>query len=293
MAAMNPLLKTQNLSKHFGGLQAVEGVNLDLNEGEIRAIIGPNGAGKTTLVSLLSGRLRPSSGSIHLNQKDITSYSASRKVQSGIVYTFQVTSLFSNLSCYENVALAVQRIKKREDGIWPLRESDIRINVRRILEQVGMPENEDVIAGNLPYGHQRLLEVAMGLAASPQLLILDEPTQGLAESEINHFCGLIRELSDSMTILLIEHNMQVVLELAEQITVMDQIRAEFWQKGILRKSKPIPRCRNPIWVYNVEIGSNQLPLRSGRSSSPGQSAFGTGRNPRTPGTQWSRQDHPA
>ena len=213
MAAMNPLLKTQNLSKHFGGLQAVEGVNLDLNEGEIRAIIGPNGAGKTTLVSLLSGRLRPSSGSIHLNQKDITSYSASRKVQSGIVYTFQVTSLFSNLSCYENVALAVQRIKDREDGIWPRRESDIRINVRRILEQVGMPENEDVIAGNLPYGHQRLLEVAMGLAATPQLLILDEPTQ-----------GLIRELSDSMTILLIEHNMQVVLELAEQITVMDQGR---------------------------------------------------------------------
>ena len=224
MAAMNPLLKTQNLSKHFGGLQAVEGVNLDLNEGEIRAIIGPNGAGKTTLVSLLSGRFSPSSGSIHLNQKDITSYSASRKVQSGIVYTFQVTSLFSNLSCYENVALAVQRIKDREDGILPRRESDIRINVRRILEQVGMPENEDVIAGNLPYGHQRLLEVAMGLAASPQLLILDEPTQGLAESEINHFCGLIRELSDSMTILLIEHNMQVVLELAEQITVMDQGR---------------------------------------------------------------------
>ena len=213
MAAMNPLLKTQNLSKHFGGLQAVEGVNLDLNEGEIRAIIGPNGAGKTTLVSLLSGRLRPSSGSIHLNQKDITSYSASRKVQSGIVYTFQVTSLFSNLSCYENVVLAVQRIKDREDGIWPRRESDIRINVRRILEQVGMPENKDVIAGNLPYGHQRLLEVAMGLAATPQLLILDEPTQ-----------GLIRELSDSMTILLIEHNMQVVLELAEQITVMDQGR---------------------------------------------------------------------
>ena len=224
MAAMNPLLKTQNLSKHFGGLQAVEGVNLDLNEGEIRAIIGPNGAGKTTLVSLLSGRLRPSSGSIHLNQKDITSYSASRKVQSGIVYTFQVTSLFSNLSCYENVALVVQRIKEREDGIWPRRESDIRIKVRRILEQVGMLENEDVIAGNLPYGHQRLLEVAMGLAASPQLLILDEPTQGLAESEISHFCCLIRELSDSMTILLIEHNMQVVLELAEQITVMDQGR---------------------------------------------------------------------
>ena len=135
-----------------------------------------------------------------------------------------MTSLFSNLSCYENVALAVQRIKDKEDGIWPRRESDIRINVRQILEQVGMPENEDVIAGNLPYGHQRLLEVAMGLAASPQLLILDEPTQGLAESEINHFCGLIRELSDSMTILLIEHNMQVVLELAEQITVMDHGR---------------------------------------------------------------------
>jgi branched-chain amino acid transport system ATP-binding protein len=224
MASMNSLLKTERLSKHFGGLQAVEGVDLDLNEGEIRAIIGPNGAGKTTLVSLLSGRLRPSSGRIHLNQKDITSFSASRKVQFGIVYTFQVTSLFFNLSCYENVAIAVQGCRAREEGFLPRRESDIRLNVRKVLEQVGIQENEETIAGNLAYGHQRLLEVAMGLASRPKLLILDEPTQGLAESEIKHFCSLIRGLSDSMTILLIEHNMQVVLELAEQITVMDQGR---------------------------------------------------------------------
>ena len=224
VATMNSLLKTERLSKCFGGLQAVDRVNLDLNEGEIRAVIGPNGAGKTTLVSLLSGRLRPSSGRIYLNQLDITSFSASRKVQSGIVYTFQVTSLFSNLSCYENVALAVQRIKGREDGFWPRRESDIRLNVRQILEKVWMQENEETIAGNLPHGHQRLLEVAMGLASQPKLLILDEPTQGLAESEIKKFCRLIRGLSDSMTILLIEHNVQVVLELAEKITVMDQGR---------------------------------------------------------------------
>ncbi len=218
---MNPLLKTQNLSKHFGGLQAVEGVNLDLNEGEIRAIIGPNGAGKTTLVSLLSGRLRPSSGSIHLNQKDITSYSASRKVQSGIVYTFQVTSLFSNLSCYENVALAVQRIKDREDGIWPRRESDIRINVRRILEQVGMPENEDVIAGNLPYGHQRLLEVAMGLAASPQLLILDEPTAALdARAEHQIFSRFV-ELTQGKCAVLISHRFSTV-RMADRILVLHE-----------------------------------------------------------------------
>ena len=218
------LLRTDRLTRQYGGLTAVNDVNFSLRNDRIHAIIGPNGAGKTTLVNLISGREKPTSGSIIYKGKDISQQSSAKRVQAGIVYTFQVTSIFRNLSCYENVALAVQRIKDREDGIWPRRESDIRINVRRILEQVGMPENEDVIAGNLPYGHQRLLEVAMGLAASPQLLILDEPTQGLAESEINHFCGLIRELSDSMTILLIEHNMQVVLELAEQITVMDQGR---------------------------------------------------------------------
>ena len=107
-------------------------------------------------------------------------------------------------------------------GFLSSKESDIRLKIRQVLDQVGIIENENSIAGNLSYGHQRLLEVAMGLASKPKLLILDEPTQGLAESEIQHFCNLIQGLSDSMTILLIEHNMQVVLELAEQITVMDQ-----------------------------------------------------------------------
>ena len=218
------ILEVKNLRKKYPDVIAVDGISFAVKKGICFGLLGPNGAGKTTLVSLLSGRLRPSSGRIHLNQKDITSFSASRKVQFGIVYTFQVTSLFFNLSCYENVAIAVQGCRAREEGFLPRRESDIRLNVRKVLEQVGIQENEETIAGNLAYGHQRLLEVAMGLASRPKLLILDEPTQGLAESEIKHFCSLIRGLSDSMTILLIEHNMQVVLELAEQITVMDQGR---------------------------------------------------------------------
>jgi len=222
MAAVT-LLETSGLSKNFGGLRAVRQVDFRIAGGEIRAIIGPNGAGKTTLVSVIAGRIRPSDGSVTFKGRDITRLRDWERVNRGIVYTFQVTSIFRNLSCYENVALAAQRrlmggpIDRISLGEQPIAEA-----VEAALGRVGLAGAMDRRADELPYGHQRLLEVAMGLALEPELLILDEPTQGLAQQEISEFCELIRSIAKVATVLLIEHNMSVVMELAETVTVMDQ-----------------------------------------------------------------------
>ncbi len=219
------LLETASLSKNFEGLKAVQNIGLTIPTGEIRAVIGPNGAGKTTLVSLISGRIRPTEGTIRFKGENISDLSAWNRVSRGIVYTFQVTSVYANLSCYENVALAVQRrMMAGPLDRLVLREERVIEGVELALSQVGLKEDIHRRAGDLPYGHQRLLEVAMGLALEPELLILDEPTQGLALDEISNFCELIRAISKRATVLLIEHNMSVVLELAEKITVMDKGR---------------------------------------------------------------------
>ena len=210
------LLSAHNLSRHFGGLAAVNDVSLAVAEGEVRAIIGPNGAGKTTLVGMISGRISPSTGSISFKGEDITRKPSWARVQRGIVYTFQITSIYRNLTCYENVALAAQRLLAKSG------ERAISGAVAQALARVGLTNEVDRMAGVLPYGHQRLLELAMALALAPELLILDEPTQGLAPAEIAAFCELIREVSRDATILLIEHNLRVVLELADKITVMDR-----------------------------------------------------------------------
>ncbi|MER8519151.1 ABC transporter ATP-binding protein [Mesorhizobium sp. M0644] len=213
---MMPLLTTKGLSRSFGGLCAVDGVDFALIPGEIRAIIGPNGAGKTTFVSLVSGRIQPSSGMIVFDGAEITNLPAYARVRLGIAYTFQITSVFANLSAYDNVALPVQRtlIDGRSKGA-------VHTGVMAALERTGLADRAQMPAGQLSYGHQRLLEVAMGLALKPRLLILDEPTQGLADSEIDNFIELVREIADSATVLLIEHNMPVVMQLADRITVFN------------------------------------------------------------------------
>ena len=213
---MMPLLTTKGLSRNFGGLRAVDGVDFALMPGEIRAVIGPNGAGKTTFVSLVSGRIQPSSGMIVFDGADITSLPAYVRVRQGIAYTFQITSVFANLSAYDNVALPVQRTLT--DG---RSKGAVRTGVMAALERTGLADRADMPAGQLSYGHQRLLEVAMGLALKPRLLILDEPTQGLADSEIDNFITLVREIANSATVLLIEHNMPVVMQLADRITVFN------------------------------------------------------------------------
>ena len=205
---MTVLLETQGLSKNFGGLKAVSDVNFRVEKGEVRAVIGPNGAGKTTFVSLISGRIAPSAGTILFEGADVTALPAFRRVQKGIAYTFQITSIYANLSVAENVALAAHR----PGGTASLEP----------LERVGLADRASQVAGTLAYGHQRLLEVAMGLALKPKLLILDEPTQGLSDAEIDNFIGLVRGVAQDATVLLIEHNMPLVMELAHRITVLDR-----------------------------------------------------------------------
>jgi branched-chain amino acid transport system ATP-binding protein len=226
---MMPLLTTKGLSRQFGGLRAVDGVDFTLMPGEIRAIIGPNGAGKTTFVSLLSGRIRPSSGAIVFDGADITTMPAYKRVRLGVAYTFQITSVFANLTAFDNVALPVQRTLT--DGRT---KGQVRTGVMAALERTGLADRAGTPAGQLSYGHQRLLEVAMGLALKPRLLILDEPTQGLADSEIDNFITLVREIAKGATVLLIEHNMPVVMQLADRITVFNsgKILAEGTQEQI-------------------------------------------------------------
>lgn len=208
---MAALMEAKGLTRHFGGLRAVDGVDFRLQQGEIHALIGPNGAGKTTFVSLLSGRVPVQSGTITLADEDITRLPAHARVKKGIAYTFQITSVYPRLTVFDNVALAAQSAGAL----------DLDAEVAAALAQVNLGGFGGELAGNLSYGHQRLLEVAMGLALKPRILILDEPTQGLAAGEIEGFKTLVRSLVPATTVLLIEHNMDVVMDLATQITVLN------------------------------------------------------------------------
>jgi branched-chain amino acid transport system ATP-binding protein len=219
------LLETQALGKSFGGLQAVSDVSLRIEAGEIRSVIGPNGAGKTTLVSMICGRIGASAGGIFFNGRDITHVPAWRRVGAGIVYTFQVTSIFGGLSVRENIGLAAQRrLMQRPLNLLHIDAAKLRARIDTTLASLGLEAHQHRRADELPYGHQRLLEVAMGLALEPRLLILDEPTQGLSEQDIHAFCERIKDIATRATVLLIEHNMSVVLKLSTAITVMDQGR---------------------------------------------------------------------
>jgi branched-chain amino acid transport system ATP-binding protein len=225
MAAVSPLLETRRLSRRFGGLQAVAGVDLRIAPGEVRALIGPNGAGKTTLVGLISGRIPATTGQVLFSGRDITGLPAWDRVALGIVYTFQITSVYRKLSVRDNLLLAAQRRRLRGVRDWlAFREATIERDVAVALDTVGLGGLGERRAGELAYGHQRLLEVAMALALRPSLLILDEPTQGLAAAEIEGFCRLVRDIASTATVLLIEHNVSVVLELASRITVMERGR---------------------------------------------------------------------
>jgi len=212
---MTWLVETRGLTRRFGGLTAVDGVDFTLPAGDIRALIGPNGAGKTTLVSLLCGRVAPSEGQVIFDGRDITGMPAHKRVDLGIAYTFQITSVFANLSVHDNVALAAQRHASGDA---------LRRETAALLEKVGLAGRANALARELAYGHQRLLELAMGLALKPRLLILDEPTQGLSDGEIEGFVALVRKVAEQATVLLIEHNMDVVMQLAQTITVMDRGR---------------------------------------------------------------------
>lgn len=202
------LLQTHGLTRRFGGLTAVDSVDFTLPEGQVHALIGPNGAGKSTFVGMVSGRIEASEGRVAFEGRDVTALPAHKRIRTGMAYTFQITSIYARLTLFDNVALAMGN-RNRDAAL-------------QALARVALEDRADQIAGDLSYGHQRLLEIAMGVAQAPRLLILDEPTQGLAESEIEGFNAIINGLRGQTTILLIEHNMNVVMALADAITVLDQ-----------------------------------------------------------------------
>ena len=223
MSGSAPLLHTTGLSRAFGGLQAVRSVDFTLEPGEIRGLIGPNGAGKTTLVGMICGRVAPTAGRVQFNGRDITALAAHDRARLGIVYTFQIISIFRHLSVFENVALAAQRrlLRTTRDHLTLDRRA-LDDRAAAALRDVGLTGDHAQPAGALPYGHQRLLEVAMALALEPELLALDEPTQGLAPDEITALAALIRRIAERATILLIEHNIRMVLDLSQRVTVMNE-----------------------------------------------------------------------
>jgi len=216
-----PLVRISNLNKSFGGVCATDDVSLDIMPGEIHAIIGPNGAGKTTLVSQLSGLLAPDMGTISFKGRDITHAPAYRRVHEGIARSFQITSVFMDMTVLDNVALAVQAHQGHSFRFWtPARDDDsLRIPARRYLEQVTLDDRADWRTANLSHGERRQLEIAMALAGEPELMLLDEPMAGMGPDETARMVKILKGLEDK-TMLLIEHDMDAVFALADRISVL-------------------------------------------------------------------------
>ena len=214
------LLQTENLSKQFGGVSAVSGVSLNVAAGERRALIGPNGAGKTTFFNLLSGEIAPSGGRIIFDGADITALPPHRRANLGIARTFQRNNLFPGLTVWENVRLAGHSDKGagwRSFGSLDSRDPDI---VRQSLAHAGLLERRDAPARSLSYGEQRQLELAIALATRPRILLLDEPAAGMSPAETERLMRFLRDTAREITMLIVEHDMDLVFALAERITVL-------------------------------------------------------------------------
>ena len=227
---MTDILQLDNLKRNFGGLMAVDGISLRVTPGERRAIIGPNGAGKTTLFNLISGELPPAAGNIFLAGEDVTKRATHARARLGLGRTFQRNNLFFGLSTFENVRLAVQH----QQGIsrrWFARAAcfgAVNNHALRLLDRVGLGSSCDTPASSLAYGQQRALEIALALATEPKLLLLDEPTAGMSPAETTEIVQLIGGLPRDLTILIIEHDMDVIFSVADRISVLyyGQVLAE-------------------------------------------------------------------
>ena len=217
-----PALSLSDLSKAFGGLKAVEEVAFSVRPGERRALIGPNGAGKTTLFNLISGELPPSRGRITLFGRDVTGLSPHRRAALGLARTFQITNLFPSLTVRENLLLAVQALERTKLMLLrPLTAyRHLYERAHAVLDSVGLTDKEGEVVKNLSHGEQRQMEVAMALATRPRLLLLDEPTAGLSPAESLLMTALLKRLDSGITLLVIEHDMDVAFALAERVTVL-------------------------------------------------------------------------
>ena len=221
-AASNTILQTRNLSKSFKGFVAVSGVDLKVQRGTIHALIGPNGAGKTTCFNLLTKFLEPSGGQILFNGVDITAESPAQVARRGIVRSFQISAVFPHLTVLDNIRIALQRPLGNSFHFWlPVRALNV-LNPRAmtLLAEVGLEAQAQRLAVELPYGQKRALEIATTLALDPELLLLDEPTQGMGHEDVEQVMALIKSVSAARTTLMVEHNMKVVAGISDRITVL-------------------------------------------------------------------------
>ncbi len=241
-------LRIDRLRKNFGALAALNGVSFAVAPGERRAIIGPNGAGKSTLFNLISGELTPTSGSVFLNGADLTREPTYLRARRGLGRTYQRNNLFLNLDLFENVRLSIQRILGTSQNI--LRPADrfeaVNQRTRELLRQMGLLEQRTALAKNLSYGAQRQLEIAIALATEPSVLLLDEPTAGMSPAETNAITALLRDLPRTLTLLIIEHDMDVVFGLAERVTVLHY--------GEVISDGTVEQVRNDPRVMEVYLG---------------------------------------
>jgi branched-chain amino acid transport system ATP-binding protein len=246
------ILRTENLTKHFGGLAAITEVNLTVEQGTLHSIIGPNGAGKTTLFNMLSGHIPPSMGRIKFNGSDVTGFPVDRISSLGMGRSFQLTSIFHALSVFENVRVAVQAHAPHRFNMTrhALEFREPAEKAIEILEEIGLANKALQKASTLSHGDQRVLEVGIALATKPILLLLDEPTSGMSPEETGHMMRFIRNIGDRITILLIEHDMRMVMTISDRVTVlnMGQIIAE-GTPGEIQQNMDVKKAYLGDYVY--------------------------------------------
>lgn len=217
-----PVLETRSLCKRFGGLSAVDDVNLTVSDGQLCSIIGPNGSGKTTLFNLISGRFAPTSGSIFFRGNDITGLSQHRIARLGLARSYQITTIFKHLSVFENLRIAAQA-QTGQFNFWrrSTRLAQVNEKAEQTLEIVGLQDKRNALAGALGHAEQRQVDLGIALAQSPQLLLLDEPTAGMSPYETERTVEFIQGLRGQLTIMLVEHKMTMVMSMSDRITVLN------------------------------------------------------------------------
>jgi len=245
---VQPILVTENLSKHFGGLAAVSQVSLEVMPRGVHAIIGPNGAGKSTMVNLLGGHLRPSQGRIRFNGRDITRLGAHRVARLGIGRSFQQTNVFAGFTCLENCWVAAQarqgsslRFFRPARRLWRVRD-----RAEEALALCGLEHHAETVAGDMSHGEQRQLEIAMVMAAQPRFLLLDEPMAGMGQEESQRVVALLGRLAERFPLVLVEHDMDAVFSIAGELTVM--------VNGRVLASGPLERVRDDPAVQEAYLG---------------------------------------
>ena len=248
------ILETRSLSKEFKGFVAVDNVDLKVQRGHIHALIGPNGAGKTTFFNLLTKFLPPTRGSITFNGIDITHEKPAQTARRGIVRSFQISAVFPHMTVLENVRAALQRNLGTSFHFWKPQDSLFHLHerARELLAEVDLSSFADEMTVNLPYGRKRALELATTLALEPELMLLDEPTQGMGHEDVDRVTQLIKKVSSGRTILMVEHNMNVVSSIADRITVL--------QRGAIIADGPYDEvAKNPL-VIEAYMGTSNTEL---------------------------------